>query len=286
MNTEKKVSILKEMRKHIESGCKCLCGALNKAMDYSKNGITLDDLGIVRPDNAGGVYWFPCYDKEPRLKLIDEALAKCETTFKVGDRVRVTKKVGGLSYPMWVSEMDGCIGREYEIKGIDENGNPELPVKSYGWFFPKDSVELITETDPIKEAEQRVKDAQAELERLKNTPKDVEGLYKGQIMYWLCSEDIERQDLYTEGSYLSKERAEKELLRIRLAFIADSLNGGLFEPKNGEVRFTLSYNQLRKAFDVESWVSTCRGDILFKTRELAEQAMTYFTKDELIKMLS
>ncbi len=278
MNTEKKVSILKEMRKQIKTGCKCLCRALNGAMGGIKHGVTLADLGIIKPDNADSPYWFPEFDKEPRLKLIDEALAKCEMTFKVGDRVECIEEGNGVN-------LVGDRGIIVERCSITFNVKWDNPQRGVSAILPK-RLKLITETDPIKEAEQRVKDAQAELDKLKNTPKDVEGLYKGQIMYWLCSENIERQDLYTEGAYLSKERAEKELLRIRLAFIVDSLNGGLFEPKNGEVRFTLSYNQLRKAFDVESWVSTCRGDILFKTRELAEQAMTYFTKDELIKMLS
>lgn len=82
-----------------------------------------------------------------------------------------------------------------------------------------------------------------------------------------------------------KTRILKELLRIRLAFIADSLNGGLFEPEEGIIRFILSYNQLRKEFQIDGWRSTCYGSICFKTRELAKEAITYFTKEELIKML-
>ena len=278
MNTEKKISILKEMRKRIETGIDgCLCNAKN-AVTYSYfDNIMLGDLGITKPANAGDPYWFPEYDKEPRLKLIDEALAKCETTFKVGDRVRVIKggSVNNMGDIGVISEMSTSMFRVY-VEGRGVIGN---------WLDP-DSVELITETDPIKEAEQRVKDAQAELERLKNTPKDVKGLWKGQDMYYLLSDRTPSVSAYINYAYLSKERAEKELLRIRLAFIADSLNGGLFEPKDVENRYFLRYNQHDDVVDVITYSYTCFGIVLFKTRELAEQAMSYFTKDELIKMLS
>jgi len=221
MNTEKKVSILKEMRKRIESGIDgCLCNALNAVTHSYFDNIRLSDLGITRPYNAGHPYWFPEFLKEPRLKLIDEALAKCET-------------------------------------------------------------------DPIKEAEQRVKDAQAELERLKNTPKDVEELYGGQTMYYIDYDgQIEDDIQYCPNNYLSKERAEKELLRIRLAFIADSLNGGLFEPTDGEYAYFLYCNRTSGTVTTSDWLSASVGQIYFKTRELAKQAITYFTKDELKKMLS
>lgn len=91
---------------------------------------------------------------------------------------------------------------------------------------------------------------------------------------------------YKAEAYLSRERAEKELLRIKLSVIADYLNGGLFEPKECEIAYCLLYNQSTNRIEVDSWEYIRKGQIWFKTREHAELAMTtYFTNDELIKTL-
>jgi len=283
MNTEKKVNILKEMRKLIETNqATCLYGAYAQVHESPDIENPLEALGIDKPANAGSPYWFNSFDKEPRLKLIDEALAKCETTFNVGDRVRILVDTYGNK---------GQVGTVESINTQDSIRVTNLAGGFYTVYVRAGQLELITEADPIKEAEQRVKDAQAELERLKNTPKDVKGLYRGQEMYWYDAEDenypvvIDSQPFYSPEAYLSKERAEKELLRIRLAFIADSLNGGLFECVDDKAVYQISYSQNTNNVDVSSWAYR-HGAIYFKTRELAEQAMTYFTKDELIKMLS
>jgi len=92
----------------------------------------------------------------------------------------------------------------------------------------------------------------------------------------LSNKNGNRQD-----SYLSRERAEKEKLRIKLSVIADYLNGGLFEPASSWYCVVLDCGKVQ----VSPYFSTHSGGIAFKTREHVELAMTYFTNDELIKML-
>lgn len=281
-NTEK-TRILKEMRKRIEVGRYAgMCAVLEEINREEGLRLTLSELGITRRSWGNGEYWFPKYEKEPRLKLIDEALAKCETKFRVGDRVRVVSGSGSAN-------SDGDVGIITEIK----NGLVRVTVEGRSncgnFSYPKD-VELIPELDPIQQAEQRVKEAQAELERLRNAPKDVEGLYKGQNMFWLEATHnrtvfINPQSKYSPEAYLSKERAEKELLRVRLAFIADSLNGGLLEIDGSDMGYFICHSKQSDRIETGTTTTHAYGFVLFKTRELAEEAMTYFTKEELIKML-
>lgn len=278
-NTEK-TRILKEMRKRIEVGSSMgLCHALNIVTSDRSSEIQLSDLGISRPDNADTPYWFPEFNKAPRLKLIDEALAKCETKFKVGDRVECIK-----STPIYYS-----VGEKATVCHTDNSQDVNIRIKKDNgketWAYGSD-FKLITELDPIQQAEQRVKDAQAELERLRNTPKDAKGLYRGQEMYFLYGNgDIEDANHYCKDAFLSKERAEKELLRVRLAFIADSLNGGLLEIDGSDMRYFICHSKQSDRIETCTTTTYAYGFVLFKTPELAEEAMTYFTKEELIKML-
>jgi len=87
---------------------------------------------------------------------------------------------------------------------------------------------------------------------------------------------------YKAEAYLSRERAEKELLRIKLSVIADHFNGGLFEGDNG---YELMVNNKTGQVTAEGTGYHSWGTIKFKTREHAELAMTYFTEEELRKML-
>lgn len=228
-NTEK-TRILKEMRKRIEVGRHAgMCAVLRGINREEGLRLTLSKLGITRRSWGNGEYWFPKYKKEPRLKLIDEALAKCETKFRVGDRVRVVSGSGSAN-------SDGDVGIITEIK----NGLVRVTVEGRSncgnFSYPKD-VELIPELDPIQQA------------------------------------------------YLSKERAEKELLRVRLAFIADSLNGGLLEIDGSDMGYFICHSKQSDRIETGTTTTHAYGFVLFKTRELAEEAMTYFTKEELIKML-
>jgi len=86
------------------------------------------------------------------------------------------------------------------------------------------------------------------------------------------------------NTYLSRERAEKEKLRIKLSVIADYFNGGLFEPKSDEECFILtSYSN--GAIIATSGFMSRYGIIHFRKLEHAKLAKSYFTNDELIKML-
>jgi len=103
-------------------------------------------------------------------------------------------------------------------------------------------------------------------------------------MYFIeCDGSIDRfpDKDYNQNTFLSRERAEKEKLRIKLSVIADYLNGGLFEPTSSWYCVVLDCGKVQVAL----YFSTHSGGIAFKTREHAELAMTYFTNDELIKML-
>ena len=59
---------------------------------------------------------------------------------KVGDKVKVVKKIDAK---MWVEEMDKCIGDIYNIVGFSED-DKSVNLEN-GWWFPIESLELITE---------------------------------------------------------------------------------------------------------------------------------------------
>jgi len=104
--------------------------------------------------------------------------------------------------------------------------------------------------------------------------------------YYIDSEDgkIEECYEYDYTNYLSRERAEKEKLRIKLSVIADYLNQGLFEPKTNERGYYI-YITNGNAEIGETTGDYSYGFILFKTREHTELAMTYFTEEQLNLML-
>lgn len=92
-----------------------------------------------------------------KTRILKE-MRKCETKFRVGDRVRVVSGSGSAN-------SDGDVGIITEIK----NGLVRVTVEGRSncgnFSYPKD-VELIPELDPIQQAEQRVKEAQAEEEAM------------------------------------------------------------------------------------------------------------------------
>jgi hypothetical protein len=91
---------------------------------------------------------------------------------------------------------------------------------------------------------------------------------------------------YSPEAYPTKSIAEKELLRARLIQWAYVLNGGEFVPKAGEYAYSLFIKRGDNRLMVADYSRFLAGEVFFKTRELAEEAMSKFTKDELIKMLS
>lgn len=117
----------------------------------------------------------------------------------------------------------------------------------------------------------------------------IEEMCKGVNMSYIdWNESIDKwyDNSYIQNAYLSRERAEKEALRIKLSVIADYLNGGLFEPKNGEMGYSLYLNRNSNEIAITGSIFySFYGQIFFKTCEHAELAKTYFSKDELIKML-
>jgi len=138
------------------------------------------------------------------------------------------------------------------------------------------------EENLVKETE-RLKKLKSEL----NKPKTVEEYYDkyGDMYVILDSGLITDFNYYRADAYPSRQIAEKEKLRIRLIQWAYVLNGGEFEPKKDETAYYISISN--DAVRVDYTDTNYRyGFVLFKTRELAEEAMSKFTKEELIKMLS
>ena len=143
------------------------------------------------------------------------------------------------------------------------------------------------EIKSIKENIQKETDRLAKLEAQLKQPESLEDIYNRKTMFFLswrgriCADgSVLRQD-----GYASRERAEKELLRIRLTQIADHLNGGLFEPEKGEKGYYLVLERNSNTVAVGDNTFDSYGKINFKTEKLAELAKTYFTSEELIKML-
>lgn len=102
----------------------------------------------VAIDNYGHTLGF--YSRELQL-LADEL--KPSVTFKVGDTVRVARKVTSEEgwENGWVSEMDGYVdnGASYEVAAVDKYGT-RLEGIWYG--FPPGSLELVTAAPSIPEA--------------------------------------------------------------------------------------------------------------------------------------
>lgn len=143
----------------------------------------------------------------------------------------------------------------------------------------------------MQSIEESIKEQTNELNKLrlemdKPEKPTLEEMCKGKTMYFpLDSGFIDFTRSYREDSYLSHERAEKELLRIKLSVIADYLNGGLFEPEEEQSSWYLYLKRKDNSILISDALWCSCGEIYFKTRELAEQAMTYFTNEELIKLL-
>ena len=143
----------------------------------------------------------------------------------------------------------------------------------------------------MQSIEESIKEQTNELNKLrlemdKPGKPTLEEIRKGKTMYFpLDSGFIDFTRSYRKDSYLSHERAEKELLRIRLSVIADYLNCGLFEPANGEKGYILFLERNSNTVAVGDNTFYSYGIINFKTEKLAELAKTYFTSEELIKML-
>ena len=143
----------------------------------------------------------------------------------------------------------------------------------------------------MQSIEESIKEQTNELNKLrlemdKPEKPTLEEMCKGGIMYFPAGDGcIHSTWVYRKDGYLSRERAEKELLRIRLSVIADYLNGGLFEPANGEKGYILLLERNSNTVAVGDNTFYSYGKINFKTEKLAEQAMTYFTNEELIKLL-
>jgi hypothetical protein len=77
-------------------------------------------------------------------------------TFKVGDRVRVARKV---AVEGWVEEMDGTIGCEGEISRIDEPQTDDIPIcvrfSEDGFcvfFYPPSALEKVSDHTPTDES--------------------------------------------------------------------------------------------------------------------------------------
>lgn len=146
----------------------------------------------------------------------------------------------------------------------------------------KSKMQSIEES--IKEQTNELNKLRAEMDKPEKPT--IEEMCKGKTVFTVDADGTIDYDYYFRtDAYLSRERAEKELLRIKLSVIADHFNGGLFEPKKQEAGFYIAYDQINTTIIIGNCSYTRQGHILFKTREHAELAMTYFTNDELIKML-
>ena len=144
----------------------------------------------------------------------------------------------------------------------------------------------------MQSIEESIKEQTNELNKLrlemdKPEKPTLEEMCEGKRMFFFDNEGdiLDNLSGYEPDSYLSHERAEKELLRIKLSVIADYLNGGLFEPANGEKGYYLVLERNSNIVAVGDNTFYSYGKINFKTEKLAELAKTYFTSEELIKML-
>ena len=143
----------------------------------------------------------------------------------------------------------------------------------------------------MQSIEESIKEQTNELNKLrlemdKPEKPTLEEMCKGGIMYFPAGDGcIHSTWVYRKDGYLSRERAEKELLRIRLSVIADYLNGGLLEPGNGKIGYNLYLDCNDDVVRIGDNICCSYGKINFKTEKLAELAKTYFTSEELIKML-
>jgi hypothetical protein len=118
---------------------------------YSENGF------VILNEECAYSYPVDCFDLIEENKMVE---------FKVGDRVRVVKKVQQQNgwRNSWVSIMDDAIGNEYVINRIDEHGvffTVGYENSIHGLGFPTNSLELVyqepvtakpetkTEIDPV-----------------------------------------------------------------------------------------------------------------------------------------
>jgi len=155
--------------------------------------------------------------------------------------------------------------------------------------FSNESDEMSVEEE-IKSIEENLVKETERLKKLKaelNKPKTIEEYFNryGDMHVILDSGVITDFAYYRADAYPSRQIAEKEKLRIRLIQWAYTLNGGEFEPKKDEIAYYIDISNDAVSVDCTD-MNYRYGFVLFKTRELAEEAMSKFTKEELIKMLS
>lgn len=77
--------------------------------------------------------------------------------FKVGDRVKVVRKIDTDEWATWVDDMDDCIGKVFTVSGFSIEKRPKLK-EMQNWLFPVESLVLA---EPVFEGsyEQRQKQA-------------------------------------------------------------------------------------------------------------------------------
>jgi len=88
--------------------------------------------------------------------------------FKVGDKVKVVKKVVADNCG-WVSSMDKCIGKEFTIARITGLGNCEF--EETCWSFPPESLELVPPIT-IDEIKQKIAELQDAVKKLEEEAKE------------------------------------------------------------------------------------------------------------------
>ncbi len=128
---------------------------------------------------------------------------------KVGDKVRVARKYIPDDNFYWLDKMDNYIGNIYDIKDISEDGKR---FNLGSWWFPAESLELVTESfniipdsigKPLHYTTGEIECIDAIRSAL--TEEEFRGYCKGNVLKYTWRERMKGQDedLKKAGVYLS-----------------------------------------------------------------------------------
>jgi len=104
---------------------------------------------------------------------------------KIGDKVKVVKKINRES---WISDMDDCIGKFFEITILLED---EARL-SCGWFFPIESLELVTDSDVVENPPHYTSGGIECIDAIRSalTPEEFRGYCKGNVLKYIWREKL------------------------------------------------------------------------------------------------
>jgi len=75
MTNEKKIEILTKMRELIENRmCAGFCGAYGYIMNIEPTEELLNQIGLFKPKESSGVFWYLLFDRDIRIQKINEAI--------------------------------------------------------------------------------------------------------------------------------------------------------------------------------------------------------------------